>query len=83
MGGYFQGQDATARMHAPRTRLPAVLDYPDRSVDRGGAGATTGVMIATDASVLKCVLPENDEEDTDVALAGTLDLPFPSSRSMK
>ena len=54
-------------------------------MDTGGAGAETAVIVTPDASVLlKWVLPGNDEQDTDAALAlrdgavaGTLELVVP------
>ncbi len=54
-------------------------------MDTGGAGATAAVIVTPDASVLlKWVLPGDDEQDTDAALAlrdeavaGTLDLVVP------
>ncbi len=54
-------------------------------MDTGGAGAAAVVIVTPDASVLlKWVLPGDDEQDTDVALAlraeavaGTLDLVVP------
>lgn len=54
-------------------------------MDTGGAGAAAPLIVTPDASVLlKWVLPADDEQDTDVALAlrdeaaaGTLDLVVP------
>ena len=80
VGWYFQ----EAGRHSPDGRTARSLargpDRPDRPVDTGGTGAATAVIVTPDASVL----PGNDEQDTDAALAlrdgavaGTLDLVVP------
>ena len=75
VGWYFQAAGRHSPDGCTARALAHGLDRPDRSMDMGGAGAATAVIVTPDASVLlKWVLPGNDEQDTDAAVAGTLDL---------